>query len=321
VAEGLVRHATALAAEGKLAEAATFFERAALAQRRARRHVDEARCLILLAQCRRLAGDMDGAAAAIAPAARLASAAPGVAVAVAAEQAEIALVREDLTAAVEALDRALGQPASDTWPEVRATLLRRRGAVHAVRGDGDAVAADFAAAASALAAADKPREAARALVERATALHGLAAAAVDAAVHAAREATDDAGDRALAGELDLLEGAIAVTRNRLDDAEAFTLSARGHALAAVEPTLYVGASLALSHLADLREDRVAAYEALAVGWASLGDLIGPDAAALVFRPHMEQLETRWGMEAFVAARQEYEDRRRRLGSAGTVVSR
>jgi tetratricopeptide (TPR) repeat protein len=312
VAEGLVRHATALAAEGRLAEAATFFERAALAQRRARRHVDEARCLVLLAQCLRLAGEVDRAATAIAPAARLAGTAPGIAVAVAAEQAEIALAREDLHAAIDALDRALERPAADTDPELRATLLRRRGAVHAVRGDSDRVDADFAAAAAALATADKPREAARALVERATALHGLGVSAVDAAVRAAREATNGVGDPALAGELDLLEGAVAVTRNRLDDAETFSRSARQHALAAVEPTLYVGASLALSQLADARADRVAAYEALAVGWATLGDLIGSEAAASVFRPHMENLETRWGTPALVAARQAYEDQRRRL---------
>jgi hypothetical protein len=82
----------------------------------------------------------------------------------------------------------------------------------------------------------------------------------------------------------------------------------------MEPVLYVGASVALSELAEARGDQVAAYEALAVGWATLGDLLGRDGATSVFRPRMQALEARLGPASFAEARAAYEARRRaRLG--------
>jgi hypothetical protein len=337
--ERLVRSGTALAAAGRLAEAAREFQRAAAVHRRAGRADDEVRCLVLLAQCRRLAGNVTGAATALDRAGRLAPADAALDV----ERAEIEVARGDLAAAVAALDRAIGPPgaapearAGAVWTDERseegrrhlkgararasgasanvtaasqlAALARRRGMIQAARGNLSDADRDLATAAALLADAGQERAAARVLVERATALQGRPSAA--AAVREAHRAVEQSGDRALAGELDLLDGAAAVTAGRLSDAEALCRSAREHALSAVEPTLYVGASLALSRLADLRGDPVGAYEAIAVGWATLADLIGREGAAAVFQPHLAELEQQWGASAFAAARNAYEDRRR-----------
>ncbi len=318
--EQLVRQATALTAEGRLGDAASLFEQAAGLHRRARRRDDEVRCLTLLAQCRRLAGDAQAAAVAIGRARRLARPGTPAAIAAATEKAEVDVLHGDLEDAVLALDDAVRwHDARSTSPAGRdpeetaiAALLRRRATIQAGRGRSADVDRDFAAAAARLAAAGDEAAARRVLVERATALHSLGDQdAFARAFDRARQAAADAGDRAMAGELDLLEGAIAVEEGRLTDADALTRSAREHALAAVDPLLYVGASVALSELADAQADRVGAYEALAVGWATLGDLVGRESAASVFRPRMEALESRWGGEAFMVARHAYEDRRRR----------
>jgi tetratricopeptide (TPR) repeat protein len=315
--EQLVRRATALAAEGRLEEAGALFGRASVVNRGAGLRDGEARCLTLLAQCRRLLGDRHGAAVAIGRARRLAAEGGAAAVAAAIEKAEIDVAHGDLEDAVLALGDALRWRAATAPPDAAdARLLRRRAIIQGGLGRVDAAARDLAAAATLLDEAGEHATARRVLVERATMLHQASdRAPFDAALGEARRAVDDSGDRALAGELDLLEGAVAVADGRLDDAMALSRLAREHALASIQPTTYVGSCVAISQLADLRGDRVAAYEALAVGWATLADLMGRDGAAQVFQPHLQSLEERWGPQALAEARQSYEDRRRRqLGS-------
>jgi hypothetical protein len=306
-ADALVRQATTLASEGRLADAARLYEQAAGVHRRAHRTEDEAWCLALLAQSRRLAGDLHGAHVAVGRARRLARAGGRAAVAAATEKAEVDAAQGDFDGAVLALDDAI------SWHEVAPpALLRRRAMLNVGRGRAADADADFAEAARLLEATGEGASARRVLVERATALHNLGGGpALRAALAEARERADAAGDHSASGDLDLLEAAAAVADHRLGDAEMLTLRARERALAAVEPVLYVGATLALSELAEIRGDFVSAYEALAVGWATLGDLVGKGAAAEVFRPRMEGLEARLGAPAFAAARTSYEERRRR----------
>jgi tetratricopeptide (TPR) repeat protein len=311
--EHLVRRGTALASEGKLEEAGALFGQAAVVHREAGHRDGEARCLTLLAQCRRLLGDRRGSSVAIGRARRLAPEGGAAAVAAAIEKAEVDVAHGDLEDAVLALDDALRWRAATVAPGAAdARLLRRRAIIQGGLGRVDAAARDLAAAAGLLDVSGEHATARRVLVERATILHQASdRAAFHAALGEARRAIDDSGDRALAGELDLLEGAVAISDGRLDDAMALSRLAGEHALASVQPTTYVGSCLALSQLADVRGDRVAAYEALAVGWATLGDLIGKAGARQVFQPHMQSLEGSWGPQAFAEARQSYEDRRRR----------
>ena len=306
-ADDLVRQATALAAQGRLSDAAKLYGQAAGVHRRHHRSEDEARCLALAAQSLRLSGDLHGASNVIRRASLIARAGGPAAIAVATEKAEVDAAGGDLEGAALALDEVI------RWrePHAPADLLRRRALVEIGLGRAADADRDLAETARRLEAAGDEAGARRVLVERATALHNLRAGPeAVAALAEARGRADAAGDHARSGELDLLEGAIAVEERRMEDAEALTRRARQHALDAMEPTLYVGASFALSELAEACGDPVAAYEALAVGWATLGDLLGRDGATTVFRPRMEALEARLGPASFADARAAYEARRR-----------
>jgi len=301
-----------------------LFEQAVALHRKTGHEVDESRCLTLLGQCRRLRGDLDGAWVATSRARRLAPEATVAGVVAATEFAEIATARGDLDGAVRAIDdarrwrRAMGLTIDNT----DARLRRSRALLEVARTNYDAAVADLEAAAGLFGDIGDIASARRVLVERATLLqqHGDADEFRIAAT-TTRALAVAAGDRAIEGELDLLDGAAAISEARVDDAVEACRRAREHALAAVQPALYVGASVALSELAELRGDQAASYEALAVGWATLGDLLGASEAATVFRPHMEGLESRLGADAFNVARSAYEAHRRRVIDAEGPVPR
>jgi tetratricopeptide (TPR) repeat protein len=314
-AEHLVRRGTQAAAQGRLLEAADAYRQAADLHRKGRRAPDEARTLLLLAQCRRLAGDVEGAAGAANRARRVGSDDTSLSVAAAAEMAEIELARGNPSAAVARLDEALEQ-LGDEGGRTSAALHRRRAMVRTVMGDPTGADRDFVAAARQFAAAGEDKAARTVQVERATALHSSQDATWTTALAEARAVAEDASDRALSGELDLLEVAGALDRGDVERAGECATSARDHALAVRSPMIYIGATSALATLADRRGDRVDAYRVLATGWATLGDLLGDEQAAQVFRPRLQELETSWGAEEFAAIRAEYEDtRRRELGLA------
>jgi hypothetical protein len=119
-----------------------------------------------------------------------------------------------------------------------------------------------------------------------------------------------AADFAVVADLHLLEGVTAVDRRDADAAMAAALSARDAALKGVSPAAYISAAATISALADKRNDRVGAYEALAVGWATLRDLLGDIVAQKAFEPLLLQLRARWGESAFDEVKAQYESRRR-----------
>ena len=311
--EQLVRRASELLRQGSTDDAARLLRQAADLHRKAKRRYDEARCRTLLAQCLRMLDDLPAASTEIARAVRLSSGHARAELPALAERVEILIAQGDAAAAAAGLDDVLARcrELGESGRALLAALLRRRAAVlGGALGRRRDAAADLAEAAAVLTDLGQHGEARRALVERATAMHEDGGADVEQARAEARAAVDAAGDRALAGELDMLAGAVAVGAGRLDEAEGFSRSARDHALAAVAPTTYVGASVALSELADIRGDRVAAYEALAVGCATMGDLIGRDGADAVYEPRFEGLREQWGVADFDQTRAAYEDRRR-----------
>jgi hypothetical protein len=98
---------------------------------------------------------------------------------------------------------------------------------------------------------------------------------------------------------------------------ASALAARTEALAANAPTSYTGAALAIAQLAESASDRLGAYEALAVGWVTLADLLGRDLARMTFEPKLKEMRERWGAAVFDAIKKTYEAQRRRsTGSIG-----
>ena len=54
-----------------------------------------------------------------------------------------------------------------------------------------------------------------------------------------------------------------------------------------------------------------AYEALAVGWVTLADLLGGDLARLAFEPKLMEIRERWGAPAFDTVKKIYEAHRQR----------
>ena len=82
--------------------------------------------------------------------------------------------------------------------------------------------------------------------------------------------------------------------------------ARAEALAGRSATGYVAAAVALAALADATGDRLGAYASLAVGWATLRDLVGADGARAAFQPHLVALRSRWGPAAFARVKAAYE---------------
>jgi hypothetical protein len=92
--------------------------------------------------------------------------------------------------------------------------------------------------------------------------------------------------------------------------------AREHALAANAPTSYIGAVMTIAQFAESTGDRLSAYEALAVGWATLADLLGAAVARMSFEPKLKEARQRWGDRAFDEVKKTYEaDRRKRRRSS------
>lgn len=50
---------------------------------------------------------------------------------------------------------------------------------------------------------------------------------------------------------------------------------------------------------------------LATGWATVGDLVGADAAREVIAPRVQAQRERWGSEVFAAVKAAHDEQRRR----------
>jgi len=117
---------------------------------------------------------------------------------------------------------------------------------------------------------------------------------------------DSAESHEAASRLALLASARALDRKDPVTARAHAERARAEALAGRCATGYVASAIALAALADATGDRLGAYASLAVGWATLRDLVGADGAREAFQPHLVGLRSRWGPAAFARVKAAYE---------------
>ncbi len=115
-----------------------------------------------------------------------------------------------------------------------------------------------------------------------------------------------AGAHEAAARLALLTAARALDRGEPDGARSHAERARAEALAGRSATAYLAAAVALSAIADATGDRVGAYASLAVGWATLRDLVGAEGARAAFQPHLLRLRDTWGAAGFAEAKAAYE---------------
>lgn len=264
---------------------------------------EQARCLRLAAALARHAGHPGTA---VADAARAVAVAPPQARAAAhSEAARAALAAGAAQAAVEHCESALaaapeGESQSALESDYAAALLA------AGRGE-DALAALRRAA-----SAPGGGVSGRVLVDGVGQLQ--AAGRDDLAERLAAQAdaaVASAGDHAAAAELALFAAARAVAAGDLPGARTHAQRARKEALAGRTATGYVTAAIALSELGQAAGDRVAAYESLAVGWVTLGDLAGPEQARATFEPQLRALRERWGAAEFAAVKEAYETKVRK----------
>jgi tetratricopeptide (TPR) repeat protein len=312
VAEALMLHANALVNAGQIAQARQELDEAAEIHRQRGRTYDEARCTHLAATLCRLEGHPTEARVRAERAAQLVEPGTPIAVSAATELGEIALLEGKTAEAADAYTRALASgEVAGMVDAARATLLRKRAIALTASGRHRDAAKDLAMAQGLLLRAGDTTGAIRALIEEAAALQqGGFTADADRVKVEARRMAEAAQDHVAQADLDLLDSTQAVTRRDVAAAMAAARSARQHALEGVAPILYVSASLAIAQLAEATGDRLGAYEALAVGWVTLGDLLGREVAMASFEPKLFELRERWGVDAFAEVKAAYEARRR-----------
>ena len=220
------------------------------------------------------------------------------------ELGEALALAGDADAAAAAWREVLAAPLE---PGTRAAVLRK---LAGVLGDADEALEALEEAQALARGAGSAISAARTAVESAglagTADHPSAVLLAERAQERAREA----GDAVALADLELLAAARALSRDDTDEALAACARARRLALEAVAPLQYIGASLAFARVADAAGERVRAYESLAVGWVTLADLLGREAAQSVYAPELQRLREQWGADGFARARAAYEATRR-----------
>ena len=321
LAEALAVHANALVQRGRLDQARAEIDQAVDLHQARGRTADVARYALLAATLCRLQRQFPEARARAQRAAALSSPGTVSAFSAAAELGEIALAEGQRESAVAAFGEALGAPASTQVPgSTRIALYRKRAAALTALGRHAEALADLEGARTLALAQGDERTALLISVEQVTALQqGGDSAAADVAREQVKQAAVAAGDHGALAQLFLLEATRAVERRDGAAALAATRAARTQALAAVAPIPYLSAAVALSELLDASGDRLGAYEALAVGWVTLSDLLGREAARAAFEPKLSALRAKWGVETFAATKSAYEARRRAdLARAGAA---
>ncbi|MCL4228859.1 MAG: hypothetical protein KJZ91_30700 [Myxococcales bacterium] len=312
LADALVDHATLVLEGGDLAGARAALDEAGAIHAAAGRIEDQVRALHLAATVSRALGELDESLTRARRAEALATPGTPPLVAAVLEQAEVAALRGRHDDAAGLYGRALTIATDAGLLTDHQARLRRKRAQSLAGAGRLAEAADELRVAHQLhGRAGTPAETRRTLVELAVVLEQAGAGdEVDATLTQARAEADAAGDAHVLADVELLAAGRAAARRAFDLALACARRARTHALAATAPLSYVSAAATIADVADALGDRATAYEALAAGWVTTGDVLGEAAARQLFEPRLRALRDAWGDAAFVAVRDAYNDRRR-----------
>ncbi|MEA2224180.1 MAG: hypothetical protein QOH83_2556 [Solirubrobacteraceae bacterium] len=309
----LMRGAAELAPQGQWLEAATRLERAAALHTEAGRDYDEARCLQMAATLRRSGGELDKARLLIERSLAIGPDDDRLLLSILAEQAEIAFASGELDDAIDVWSAALERaPRAALAADGTSALLRRRAAaLVAVDRVADA-ATDFDAARRLLADEHDAQLTGFVRTEQARLLldDGHLTEAERVLAQLADELGGPPQDQHLLAELLVARARIARLGGHAKEALADAGEARAAALAAVAPVAYFGASVELAEAQAALDQRAEAYGTLATALATLGDVIGVDAARSWVEPVLLALRVRWGVAAFDEAKADYECRRR-----------
>jgi tetratricopeptide (TPR) repeat protein len=304
----LMQSAHRLIRQGEWAQAGSALEKAAAIHREAGREYDEARCLQLAATLERSSGDLSKARRL---ADRAASVAPGdlpLAVSIASERAETALAEGRYDDALRLWHEAIAQARqAHAKPEGLSAMLRRLAAAQMASGTTEEAGQSFDEAARLIQAAMSGDAAGFVRTEQAGLLlqHGRVAEAV-----AVLQGIDSARSPHLHAETLVMQARAARTTGHLDQALQLAQDARDAAREAAAPVSYFAGALELAQAFDASGDSMNAYGALATAQATLGDVLGLDAARSWIEPILMAYHMKWGESAFQDARRQYEARRR-----------
>jgi tetratricopeptide (TPR) repeat protein len=312
LAEALALHANALIQTGQFGSAQVDLDEAATIHRERGRLYDDARCTQMAGALCRMAGHLGEAKKRANRVLELSQSKGALAVSAYTELGEIALVEKNNVAATQAFSAALatGEDIGQV-DSARAALLRKRAtALTAMKQYQDAVH-DLETAHELLMRSGDRATATRALIEVATALRYAGQFSdAEATVRRAMKLAEPVNDHAALADLHLLVAARALDQRDAAAALASTLAAREHALAGNAPSAYIGAAHVIAELSEAAGNRLQAYEALATGWATLGDLLGSEVARLSFEPKLRDARARWGPMAFDEIKNAYDAQRR-----------
>ena len=313
LAEALAALAADLVPAGDLAAAREALDEASKLHADAGRAGDERHCSQFAATLSRLLGDTEGARARAARAAELSPQGSPGAISAHAELGETALASGNLEAAAAEFGDALRH--ADRFPLApadRAALLRKQAA--ALEAD-DRTTLAVEALDEAYGVLEKANDHTLALRVRIEAITALQNAGrnheADMRRAEAFTAARRLNDAHALADLELLESAAALAASDAGAALAAATRSREHALNAVAPVSYMAAAIAIAELHEAAGDKVAAYGALASGYATLGDLLGSAAASDSFGTKLAECRDRWGAQAFADAKIAYEAQRKR----------
>jgi tetratricopeptide (TPR) repeat protein len=312
LAEALLIHANVLAEALQLSQAQQEIDEAATINHQVGKAEDEAHCLQLAATVCRLQGKWAEAEKRATRSRYLATPNTAIALAAITELGEIALAQGNATVATDAFNHAIAEARALNQPTVtQAALLRKRAITWVISNRPQDSVQDAETASALLLQTGKTQTALRVLIEIATALQQQKE--TEAANHLRQKAmgaAEKANDHSALADLCLLEATQAIEQRNIVTAMTAAQAARTHALEAIAPLPYISAAVTISQLAEAMGDHLAAYEALAVGWVTVSDLLGREVARSMFEPKLLELRDRWGIEIFKDIKSTYEAQRR-----------
>ena len=315
LAEALKLHANELILRGRLVDARVELDEAAAIHHTRSQPYDEARCSQMSAALYRMGGKLAEAKQRARRALDLAEAKGPVAVSAWTELGEIAMAEgraaEAVTAFNAAIDAGMATPAANNFGPAHAALLRKRAIVRANMSAFDNALDDLRAAHDLLVESGDGAAATRTLIEQATALHYAGRSEESAQmIQQVIRLAEQTEDLSALSDIWMLVAAQAFERGDGAAAMSAAYTARDAALRAVVPQSDFGAAVAISRAANAMGNRPEAYTALATAWATLGDVLGKEAAQAWVEPVLSALRKEWGDDVFAAIRAQHDAQRR-----------
>jgi tetratricopeptide (TPR) repeat protein len=311
-AYALMQSALADIPRGHWAQAAEALESAAALHAKAGRAYDEARCLQLAATLRRSAGELNEAQTLGARASSVAQRDEPLSVSIDAERAETAFAQQRYQEAASLWTKAIERAReAGLLAEGLSAMLRRRAAALMALYEIERAGKDFNEAYALLNSSSAKESASFVRVEQARLFwqYGEADRA-EQLLNELETKADVATNSHLMAELLVMRSRMTRAAGKVDASIEFARRSREAALQAVAPLSYFAASLELAEGLQLKEDLMSAYETLATAWATLSDVLGKETARSWVEPCLIAFRARWGDEAFLKAKSDYEARRR-----------